>query len=97
MIATLDVLWSGLEIIDEDYLNNKKEEEIKFEEELKTATDIVEYIGPRGGQKYITFSYTNYEGENIINESNYHSGRSIDEIKSIFKKHGKTIKVDVIY
>lgn len=53
----LPVLWKGLEIIDKEYLEWKEQEEKEFNEKLKTATNVVKYVGPRGGFRCLSFSY----------------------------------------
>lgn len=52
-ITTVDVLWNGLEIIDEEYLSEKQR--IKDEHLLKVATakNVVKTIGPKEGKPKI--------------------------------------------
>ena len=63
--ATLDVLWDSLEIIDEEYLKEAEVSAKKYMEELKTATDVVRYLGPRGGFQYLSFTYFTKEGISV--------------------------------
>ena len=61
-IGSLDVLWSSLEIIDEEYLKEAEELRRQKLEEYKSAKDIIKYVGPRGGFKYLSFTYSNLNG-----------------------------------
>ena len=60
-IATLDVLWDSLEIIDEEVLREQEEAKRNFQESLKTAGEAVLHLGPRGGFRGLSFSYTDQE------------------------------------
>ncbi|MGD8449176.1 MAG: hypothetical protein PVF36_08070 [Desulfobacterales bacterium] len=68
-IGSIDVLWSSLEIIDEEHLNEVETLRAQRLEECKSAKDIVKYIGPRGGFKYLSFHYTDSDGK-IVHYSN---------------------------
>lgn len=68
-IGSLDVLWSSLEIIDEEYLKEVEKRKKQELEEYKSARDIIKYIGPRGGFKGLSFCYTDLSG-NIGHYSN---------------------------
>ncbi len=85
-IATLDVLWESLEIIDEDFLKRREEEKQRFKEKLKTAYDIEKHIGPRGGFRCLNYRY---DGGSV---SNYFKDES-EEIEKIFNEYGKEIKI----
>jgi hypothetical protein len=61
-VGTLDVLWSSLEIIDKEYLEEMERLRKQRLEEYKTARDIVKYVGPRGGFKGLSFEYTDSNG-----------------------------------
>ena len=56
-VATLDVLWKSLEIIDEEYLKRVKERNAKWLEELKTAKNVELNLGPKGGFRSLSFEY----------------------------------------
>lgn len=56
-IATLDVLWKSLEIIDEEYLKKVEEENKKWTNQIKTATDVELHLGPKGGFRSLQFRY----------------------------------------
>ena len=70
-IATLDVLWKSLEIIDEDFLKEREEQQKIFEESLKTAHDVVLRLGPKGGFRSLGYSYTDLQSGCTIHTSNY--------------------------
>jgi hypothetical protein len=53
--TTIDVLWSGLEVIDEEYLQAKEEERQQALREAAHAADVVRYVGPRGGFRYLFY------------------------------------------
>lgn len=55
--CTVDVLWRGLEIIDEEYLKSKKEEREKFLSQLSTAEHVVLTIGPNEGFKNLSLDF----------------------------------------
>jgi hypothetical protein len=62
-IGTFDVLWDGLEIIDEDYLAEqakRKEEEL---EGRKSAQNVKRILGPKGTFKSLSYDYVNANGE----------------------------------
>ena len=60
-ITTLDVLWKSLEIIDEEALKEIDCQEKLFAENLKRANEVTLYVGPRGGFKYLSYSYIDKE------------------------------------
>ena len=62
-IGSLDVLWSSLEIIDKEYLKEVEKRRKQRLEEYKSAREIVKYIGPRGGFKSLSFTYTDLNGK----------------------------------
>jgi hypothetical protein len=55
--GTWDVLWTGLEIIDETYLREEADREAKKWEALKHATNVVQVLGPRGNLMYVSYQY----------------------------------------
>jgi hypothetical protein len=64
-LGTLDVLWSSLEIIDEEYLKEAEERRKQRLEEYKSAIDITKRVGPKGGFKSLSFTYTDISGKTI--------------------------------
>lgn len=64
-VGTLDVLWSSLEIIDKEYLEEMERLRKQRLEEYKTARGIVKYVGPRGGFKGLSFEYTDTNGQKV--------------------------------
>lgn len=92
--GTLDVLWKSLEIIDEEFLLESKEKERRFLEEMKGAYDVIKYVGPRGGFKYLSYTYIDSKG--IKNHtSNGFRGESEGIIK-IFDDYGIAIETRVL-
>ena len=85
-ITEVDVLWRGLEIIDEDYLSKKQAEKDAYYEGVKSATNIVNTIGPKGGFKKLEFD----NGENHIIIEEKEQG---EEHIEYFNKFGLSIKV----
>ena len=83
--GTLDVLWESLEIIDMEYLAEKKERERKRLEELKTAYDVVKYVGPRGGFKYLSYTYLDLNG--IKNHTSNSSKKEAEKLIKIFEDY----------
>lgn len=84
--GTLDVLWDSLEIIDEEYLAEIEKREQRFLEELKTAYDVVKYIGPRGGFKYLTYTYIDSKGIKISTSQGFKN--EAEKLIKIFDKYG---------
>jgi len=87
--ACLDVLWKGLEIIDEKYLEEQKIREDEDWEALKGAKNVKVVRGPYGGFRHISYEYIK-EGVQY-STSNYEKGRG-EELIEYFKKNGVEIK-----
>jgi hypothetical protein len=85
-ITEVDVLWRGLEIIDEDYLSKKQAEKDAYYDSVKSATNIINTIGPKGGFKKLEFD--NRENHIIIEEK-----EQGEEHIEYFNKFGLNIKV----
>jgi hypothetical protein len=64
-VGSLDVLWSSLEIIDQDYLDEMKKLHEQRMKEYRTAREIIKYVGPRGGFKNLSFVYNDSNGINV--------------------------------
>jgi hypothetical protein len=60
--GALDVLWDSLEIIDEEYLKRNEEQRNRYFEKLKSATEVVKCVGPRGGFRHLSYTYTDSNG-----------------------------------
>ena len=56
-ITDVDVLWKGLEIIDEDYLTKKAIERATYLSQLKTAKNSKQTIGAKGGFKVLEVDF----------------------------------------
>lgn len=66
-IATLDVLWKSLEIIDEEW--NRKWNK-KWREQLKTARCAKLHLDPRGGFRSLQFEYLDDNGAILLQVTN---------------------------
>lgn len=93
-ITTIDILWKSLEIIDEEYLKKASERESELLEELKSASHVTKFVGPRGGFRYLTYSYTDKNGISV-NASNGFKNDSERLIK-IFESYGMKIETKII-
>lgn len=54
--AIIPVVLDKLDIIDDEYLKFLKKRESQCLKSLKNATDIIKYVGPRGGFKKLSFT-----------------------------------------
>ena len=84
-ITILDVLWTGLEIIDEDYLREQAEAKRAKMEALKSATNVVLTVGPRGGFRYLSYEYTDADG--LRRGSSTGSGTEAEELQEFFAEN----------
>lgn len=57
-ITTVDVLWRGLEIVDDEYLAEKQRIKDEHLAKIVTAKNVVKTIGPKEGFKKLEFVYT---------------------------------------
>ena len=56
-ITDVDVLWRGLEIIDEAYLAEKQRITDEYFAQMATAKNVVYTLGPKGGFKRLEFDF----------------------------------------
>lgn len=56
-ITEVDVLWNGLEIIDEDYLNEKEACRIAYFAQVATAKNVIYTLGPKGGFRSLELDF----------------------------------------
>lgn len=63
-ITEVDVLWRGLEIIDEPYLAEKQRIKDEYFAQMATAKNVVYTLGPKGGFKTLEFDFVN-NGEEV--------------------------------
>ena len=56
-ITEVDVLWRGLEIIDEVYLVEKQRAKDEYFSQMATAKNVVYTLGPKGGFKSLEFDF----------------------------------------
>lgn len=93
-VKTLDVLWTSLEIIDDQYLeeiSTLKKEQV---EELKSATNIIKYVGPRGGFRHLRYNYTTKDGCKCSTSIGFK--KDAEEKIKIFERLGISVKTIVI-
>lgn len=80
-----------MEIIDEELLSLIKTQEARYTEEIKTAKDVIKYLGPKGGFKGLSFNYTNSQGKTIKSYVSFKS--QAKELEHLFKSYDIEIKV----
>jgi len=80
-----DILWQSLEIVDEEYLQEKAEEKRRLHEALRTATDVVLRLGPNGG--FRGFSYE-LELDGRRQRGVAYSREEADELIAVLEKYG---------
>lgn len=92
--GSLDVLWRSLEIIDKEYLKEVKENEARFLKDLKSASNVVKVVGPRGGFRYISYTFTNSEGieSHVTNAFRKEANKLIE----FFNRNGIEITTKII-
>lgn len=90
---TLDVLWDGLEIIDEEYLNELKEYEKREKEKLKIAKDVELVVSKRSALKYISYE-TKYDNIPLHTSNGFR--KSIIELIKIFSENNILIKIKIL-
>ena len=88
-VTEVDVLWRGLEIIDEEYLSKKQAEKDAYYESVKCAINIVNTIGPKGGFKKLEFDCVDGAEVHTVIEDKEQGEEHIE----YFKKFGLDIKV----
>ncbi len=87
-VGTYDVLWEGLEVIDEQYLRRMAEFERKRDEDARLATDVVETRGPRGGFKHLSYTCpSGFTGTGSRDE--------YEHLMKIFKEAGIPVRVEL--
>jgi len=64
-ITEVDVLWRGLEIVDEGYLAKKEAEKEAYFSQIATAKNVIVTLGPKEGFKSIELDYTNNQGDTV--------------------------------
>jgi hypothetical protein len=90
--GTHEIHWSGLEIIDPQYLAEEAEREKKKWETLKNAVDVVWTVGPQGGFKYVKYELLDADGcKSVICEGNPLEAK---KLASFFRKHGIHVRTE---
>jgi hypothetical protein len=90
-IATLDVLWKSVEIIDEAYLEEVAFLRKKQMIELKSARNVIMHVGPRGGFRYLSYEYTSMDGAQC-SVSNGNKTES-EHLIEVLKQYGVEVEV----
>jgi hypothetical protein len=83
--GTFDILWESLEITDEEFLAERAAREQKRWEQLKEAQDVVRYVGPKGGFKYLSYQYP---GGHVSTGSR----DAADKLIAFFNQHGIPVR-----
>ena len=86
--GTFDILWDSLEIVDEQYLAERAAREQKKWEQLKEATDVVRYVGPKGGFKYLGYQYPG-------GHTSTTSRDEADKLIEFFRQHGISVRQEI--
>ena len=94
-IATLDVLWNSLEIIDEEVIQENKRQKEIFAENLRTAQDVTLYLGPKGGFRSLSYSYFDKESGITVHTSIGFKEEAY-KIIEILKNHNISIKEEIM-
>lgn len=84
-----DILWSSLEIIDEDYLRERAAAKEREREALKTATNVVLHLGPRGGFRSLSYEY---QEDGITRHVSQGFRESADELLGIFREYSIPVR-----
>lgn len=63
-ITEVDVLWRGLEIIDDTYLVEKQRVKDEYFSQMQTAKNVVYTLGPKGGFKSVELDFV-LDGEEV--------------------------------
>lgn len=90
-IATLDVLWEALEIIDKEYLEEAVLSHKKQMEELKSARNVIKYVGPKGGFRYLIYEYTSMDGTSVHVSNGFKS--DADKLIEVFRQYGIYVEI----
>lgn len=92
--TVLDVLWSNLEIIDKIYLKESEERRKEYLMELKTSNNIIKYIGPRGGFKYLSFKYISKDGTRIYTSIAFKN--KAEELLKVFSEYNLNVEIKTL-
>lgn len=89
-VGVFDILWQGLEIIDEEYLEWLAERERERWENLKRATNVTKVVGPRGGFRRLSYQYTDDNG--VTHHTSLGFKDEAEEIERFLQQHGIEVK-----
>ena len=86
-----DILWESLEIIDQEVNQELAKLRAERNEDLKTARNVVQTFGPRGGFRTLSYEYdSRHGGVNHISSANREEA---DELIELFKTYNIEVKV----
>jgi hypothetical protein len=83
--ACLDVLWTGLEVVDQEVLAQGAAEEA---ERLRSAENIVRYVGPRGGFRRLSYDWSQGRVSNGFREES-------ERLIGLFEQRGLRVRTEV--
>ncbi len=89
-INWMDILWKSIEITDEEHLAHVAEAEQNFEKALKTAREVVLRVGPKGGFKILSYTYTELNGTVCHCSTGFKEDGN--KLISIFEKYAIPVK-----
>lgn len=90
-IATLDVLQESIEIIDKEYLEEATLRQKKQIEELKSARNVIMYVGSRGGFRHLSYEYTSVDGISVHVNNGFKD--KAEKLIEIFKQYGINVEI----
>lgn len=90
---TLDVLWEGLEITDEEYLNELEKYKLKEKEKFRTAKDVKLIVSRYGTLKYISYKIMNY---GVVRSESENLWDDIIELIKTFNEYNIFIEINIL-
>jgi hypothetical protein len=85
-----DVLWESLEIVDADYLAEAAARRADKAEALRTATNVIKTVGPRGGFKYLSYEYIAKDGVRQHVSTGFRS--EAEEVIAVLERYGISVE-----
>jgi len=89
--GTHDILWESLEIIDEEVNRELARVREEKREDLKTARNVVQTMGPRGGFRCLSYEYDSRLGG--VNHIATASREEAEELIELFKTYNIEVTV----
>ncbi|MEZ6057695.1 MAG: hypothetical protein R3C01_13425 [Planctomycetaceae bacterium] len=85
-----DILWDSLEIIDAEYIAEVEARKVEHHEALRSATNVVCAVGPRGGFRYVSYEFRGKDGIRHSGSTSFKS--EAEELMELFESYGITIE-----